>query len=240
MFCKECGTENLDTQVGCIKCKTIINNSLPLNGTERIMIIGFFVLLLGTLFLGIIPIIFFLTTIYIIKKDKSFNIIKNIIKINIAYWILLSTIISGISLYQYNNLMNKVVEIKPSERTLDDRGFMSLQELNNKYTMQEANKYIIFILIPPICAYIFYLLSNILFFNILKKHENWVINNGIFSDYKGEKSFIEKTTEKLQTIKKEPINTTDELLKWAELKEKGLISDDEYQKVKEKILEGKL
>lgn len=177
MFCKECGTENLDTQVECIKCKTIINNNLPLNGTERIMIIGFFVLLLGTLFLGIIPIIFFLTTIYIIKKDKSFNIIKNIIKINIAYWILLSTIISGISLYQYNNLMNKVVEIKPSERTLDDRGFMSIEELHNKYRMQEANEYIIFIFIPPICAYIFYLLSNILFFNILKKHENWIINN---------------------------------------------------------------
>ena len=38
----------------------------------------------------------------------------------------------------------------------------------------------------------------------------------------------------------EPINTTDELLKWAELNEKGLISDDEFQKAKEKILEGKL
>ena len=85
-----------------------------------------------------------------------------------------------------------------------------------------------------------YLISNILFFNILKKHGEWIINNGIFADYKGEKSFIEKTTEKIQTIKKEPTNTADELLKWAELKEKGLITDEEFQKGKEKILEGKL
>ena len=85
-----------------------------------------------------------------------------------------------------------------------------------------------------------YLISNILFFNIIKKHEEWIINNGIFADFKDEKSFIEKTTEKIQTIQKESTNTADELLKWAELKEKGLITDEEFQKAKEKILEGKL
>ena len=56
------------------------------------------------------------------------------------------------------------------------------------------------------------------------RHEEWIINNGIFADFKGEKSFIEKTTEKIQTIQKESTNTADELLKWAELKEKGLIN----------------
>ena len=36
------------------------------------------------------------------------------------------------------------------------------------------------------------------------------------------------------------IEHIDELLKWAELKEKGLVTDEEFQKAKEKILEGKL
>ena len=70
MFCKECGTENIDIQVECIKCKTIINSNLPLSGTERVMIIAFFGGLAATIFFGIIPIIICLGLIYIIKKDK--------------------------------------------------------------------------------------------------------------------------------------------------------------------------
>ena len=83
-----------------------------------------------------------------------------------------------------------------------------------------------------------YCLSNILYFNIIKKHEKWILNNGLFADYKDEKSFIEKATEKIKIIKKESTNTADELLKWAELKEKGLITDEEFQKAKDKILKG--
>jgi len=30
MFCKECGTENLDTEVQCKKCKFVINSNLAL------------------------------------------------------------------------------------------------------------------------------------------------------------------------------------------------------------------
>ena len=96
------------------------------------------------------------------------------------------------------------------------------------------------ILIILLTNSIIYFLSDILYFNIIKRHEKWILNNGIFADYKGEKSFIEKTTEKIQTIKKESTNTADELLKWAELKEKGLITDEEFQKGKEKILNGKI
>ena len=94
------------------------------------------------------------------------------------------------------------------------------------------------LIVVPLGAYLIYFISNILFFNILKRHEKWIVNNRIFADYKGEKSFIEKATEKIQTAKKEPINVADELLKWAELKEKGLITEDEFKKAKDKILKG--
>ena len=63
MFCKECGTENIDTKIECIKCKTIINTNLPLSGTERVMISSFLFLLVASSFffgLGII-----LTFIYL-------------------------------------------------------------------------------------------------------------------------------------------------------------------------------
>ena len=77
MFCKECGTENLDTEVECKKCKNIINTNLPLNGTERIMIIGFFTGLVSSIFFGILPIIICLGILFIIKKDKNIKILEN-------------------------------------------------------------------------------------------------------------------------------------------------------------------
>ena len=219
MFCKECGTENIKTQVECMKCKTIINSNLPLDGTERIMIIGYFVGLVATIFFGIIPIIICLGLIFIIKKDKSIKSLESGKKIFLGYLILLGFILS-ISCF--------VVAQDYAEYT------------SERYLRYARNYNILGLIVVPLGAYLIYLISNILFFNIIKKHEEWIINNGIFTDFKGEKSFIEKTTEKIQTIQKESTNTADELLKWAELKEKGLITDEEFQKAKEKILEGKL
>lgn len=220
MFCKECGTENIKTQVECMKCKTIINSNLPLDGTERVMIIGFFVGLVATIFFGIIPIIICLGLIFIIKKDKSIKSLESGKKIFLGYLIILGFILS-ISCFV---VAQDYAEFSSSER----------------YLRYARNYNILGLIVVPLGAYLIYLISNILFFNIIKKHEEWIINNGIFADFKGEKSFIEKTTEKIQTIQKESTNTADELLKWAELKEKGLITDEEFQKAKEKILEGKL
>ncbi|MGJ0344896.1 SHOCT domain-containing protein [Aliarcobacter cryaerophilus] len=198
MFCKNCGTENKDTQVECTNCKTIINTNIPLSGIERIVIIGFFVVLLATFIFGIIPIIILLGLLYIIKKDKSMKSLENTKIIFLIYLIIISILV-----YLFQG------DIK------DHRWI------------------VIFISI------IIYLIA-IVFFNILKKHEKWIVENGLFADSKNEKSFFEKTTQKIQSIKKEPVNTADELLKWAELKEKGLITDEEFKKAKEKTLNGKL
>ena len=207
MFCKECGTENIDTKIECIKCKTIINSNLPLDGTERVMISSFLFLLVASSFFfgfGIILTFIYLAFFYISKKDKKIKYLYNVKKILLLYicTLLVISIITALAV-RYNDVT---------------------------YT----------ILIILLTNSIIYFLSDILYFNIIKRHEKWILNNGIFADFKGEKSFIEKTTEKIQTIKKESTNTADELLKWAELKEKGLITDEEFQKGKEKILEGKL
>ncbi len=207
MFCKECGTENIDTKIECIKCKTIINTNLPLSGTERVMISSFLFLLVASSFFfgfGIILTFIYLAFFYISKKDKKIKYLYNVKKILLLYicTLLVISIITALAV-RYNDVT---------------------------YT----------ILIILLTNSIIYFLSDILYFNIIKRHEKWILNNGIFADFKGEKSFIEKTTEKIQTIKKESTNTADELLKWAELKEKGLITDEEFQKGKEKILNGKI
>ena len=210
MYCKECGTENLDTQYECLKCKSIINKNLPLNGIERLSIIGFFTLTSLSILLfgfGIIPLIICLSIIYIIKKDRNFEHINNGKKFILLYLITLSF---PLLLISYDENKSEVIRLL--------LGFAVIL----------------------LGLFLFYWLFNNLFFNILKRHEQWIIENGFFADLRNEKSFVEKTTEKIQTIKKEPINITDELLKWAELKEKGLITEEEFKKAKEKILEGKL
>ena len=207
MFCKECGTENFDTQVECIKCKTLINSNLPLDGTERVMIGSFlFILVASSLFFGfgIILTFIYLTFFYISKKDKNIKYLYNVKKISLIYIFTLLVISIITALIKGDDNATHII-----------------------LTVLFTNS-------------IIYFLSDILYFNIIKRHEKWIIDNGLFTDYKGEKSFIEKTSEKIKTIKQEPKNLTDEILKWAELKEKGLISEDEFNKAKEKILEGKL
>ena len=243
MFCKECGTENIKTQVECIKCKTIINSNLPLDGTERVMVIGFFVGLVATIFFGIIPIIICLGLIFIIKKDKSIKSLESGKKIFLGYLIILGFILSISCFVIAQENYERYLRYLSSKHSLFNREDYIFYAYDGDYIYYAYNYVGLGLIVIPIVAYIIFRISNILYFNILKKHEEWIINNGIFADFKGEKSFIEKATEKIQTIQtiqKESTNTADELLKWAELKEKGLITDEEFQKGKEKILEGKL
>lgn len=237
MFCKECGTENIDIQVECIKCKTIINSNLPLSGTERVMIIAFFGGLAATIFFGIIPIIICLGLIYIIKKDKSIKPLETAKKVFLGYLVILGLIISIVCFERasyFNESSKKYYDKYQKTNDIDYLRWSKDDKRESPILVATG------LIVVPLGTYLIYFISNILFFNIFKRHGKWIANNGIFTDYKGEKSFIEKTTEKIQTIKQEPKNLTDELLKWAELKEKGLITDEEFQKAKEKILEGKL
>ena len=237
MFCKECGTENIDIQVECIKCKTIINSNLPLSGTERVMIIAFFGGLAATIFFGIIPIIICLGLIYIIKKDKSIKPLETAKKVFLGYLVILGLIISIVCFERASYFNESSKEYYDKYQKTNDIDYL---RWSKDYKQQSPIFVATGLIVVPLGTYLIYFISNILFFNIFRRHEEWITNNGIFTDYKGEKSFIEKTTEKIQKVKKEPVNTTDELLKWAELKEKGLITDEEFQKAKEKILEGKL
>ena len=235
MFCKECGTENLDIEVECKKCKTIINSNFRLSGTERVMIIGFFVGLALTLIFGIIPIIICLGFIYIKKKDKSIKSLQTVKKIFLGYLIILGLILSIVCFERASYYQESSKKYYDDYIKTNDLMYLKL----SKGYKQESPIYIATgLIVVPLGAYLIYFISNILFFNILKRHEKWIVNNRIFADYKGEKSFIEKATEKIQTAKKEPINVADELLKWAELKEKGLITEDEFKKAKDKILKG--
>lgn len=88
MFCKECGIKNSDDAFKCINCGTYLKSSdSPLDGTERVKVALYFVLVCISNIFGIIPLLISLAAIYIMKKDKSFDAIKNFRKFIYGYLI---------------------------------------------------------------------------------------------------------------------------------------------------------
>jgi len=89
MFCKNCGTENSDSSLRCSKCNAYLKSSdSPLDGTGRVKVVSYFVLLCMLLFFGIIPLIVSFVAIYLMKKDKSFKAIENSRKFLYGYLVL--------------------------------------------------------------------------------------------------------------------------------------------------------
>lgn len=234
MFCKECGTENLSTQIECIQCKTIINTYLPLNAMEKIMLIGSFIGLLATMFFGIIPILISLASFYIIKKYKNIKFLNNLKNILLGYVIILGTTLSIFCFYKSKSL-SELSKLYYKWHLEGRNEYVDLVETAIRCNNQSELLIYTGIIGVPLGAYIIYFLTNISF-NILRKHEKWIINYGLFINYKNEKSILDKIDERMQEVRKEPLKNVDELLKWAELKEKGLITEEEFQKAKEKIL----
>ncbi len=93
-----------------------MNSAIPLAGGDRIKIVIFFLVLVGTIFFGVIPILIVLAGIYIMKKDKSFSPITKSKKYIKGYLILLAlgaTVITSIAYYDSNTsywLMDRMQE----------------------------------------------------------------------------------------------------------------------------------
>ncbi len=241
MFCKECGTENLDNKIECIKCKTIINKNLPVNTTEKAILIFSFLGLLSTTIFGIIPIIIIIVAYYAIKKHKDINILKKYKNILLGYLSIVATIVSIFCFYKSWSLY-KLAEDYFAWGIEKKYGKDPEYYFDLAVRCESDAELLIYvgILGVPFVVYIIYFLSNISL-NMFKKHEEWIINYGIFLDSENENFILNKTNQKIQKKENEELTSDiDQLIKFGELKEKGLITDDEFQRAKEKILEGKL
>lgn len=75
---------------------------------------------------------------------------------------------------------------------------------------------------------------NFLFVKPLKDHYAWVGSNGIFT--KSAKVANEHDVNIIKTEKLKAYSVADELQKWIQLRDEGHISEEEFQKAKEKIL----
>ncbi len=225
MFCKQCGTENDNSNIKCTSCGSIIQTSYsPLNGGERVSIVIYFLLLCAAFIFGIIPLLISIVAIYIMKKDKKFSPIQKAKTLIIIYLVLLGLTITAVVSYdRYDDIRWYNTHMKSD--------LQKVKKIKTEATFIAIGGTIA----TPIATGILLLIINLLFFRILERHKNWVLNHGLFADTQNEKSIIVKATESMNK-KEENKNPADELLKWSELKEKGIISEEEFLKEKEKIL----
>jgi len=230
MYCKECGTENKDNSLRCNKCNAYLKSSdSPLTGGNRTKIISFFAFLIlpfawfGGSALIILIAIF---ALYIMKKDQSFTPIINAKKYMKAYLIVIALGITIIlSLVYYN------------ENTgYWHRDDMKIDGYEKKIITQSAMIAGVGIIVAtPITVGFLMFIFNSLFFRPLEEHKNWIIKNGIFSDEKNIKS---DSTNIVGRDNLSSYSVADEMLKWNDLLEKGLISKEEFANAKAKLMNG--
>lgn len=208
-----------------------MTSATPLPGGDRIKVIIFFLVLAGTIFFGVIPILIALAGIYIMKKDKSFSPIQNSRKYIKAYLIVLAlgaTVASSIGYYEEFDIKYNV------QYDYSDPRFKVYNENINTETAMVAVGGLI---LTPIAVSLFMSLFGFLYFRPLEGHQKWVVSNGIFSDLKENED--DDSTGIMGRDKLSSFSVADELIKWNDLLEKELISQEEFDKAKKKLFNQK-
>lgn len=230
MYCKECGTENKNNSLRCNKCNAYLKLSdSPLTGGNRIKIISFFAfLILPFAWLGgsVLIILIAIISLYIMKKDQSFAPIISAKKYMKVYLIVIAlgiTIFSSLVYYSANT-------------GYYHRDDMKIDGYEKKIITQSAMIAGVGIIVAtPIAVGFLMFIFNSLFFRPLEEHKNWIIKNGIFSDEKNVKS---DSTNIVGRDNLSSYSVADEMLKWNDLLEKGLISKEEFENAKNKLMNG--
>ena len=94
-------------------------------------------------------------------------------------------------------------------------------------------EYVVYLILSPLIYPVYCLLLNTLFYVPLSKHKEWVVANGIFSTTPVETKYV-RTAPLISFGKSASI--ADELIKLNNLKEANLITVDEFDALRSKLL----
>lgn len=157
------------------------------------------------------------------KKDQSFAPIINAKKYMKVYLIFIALGVATITTFAYYDM---------NDYNYDKYYNRIYNESVKKETTMVAVATVVAI---PIAVGFFMLIFNSLFFRPLEEHKNWIIKNGIFSDEKNIKS---ASTNIVGRDNLSSYSVADEMLKWNDLLKKDLISKEEFEKAKNKLMNG--
>lgn len=185
-----------------------MNSAIPLAGGDRIKVVIFFLVLAGTIFFGVIPILISLAGIYIMKKDKSFSPIIKSKKYIKGYLILLAlgvTVITSITYYSDNTRYWRMDRMQEQEK----------QSYIANIQKETAMIFGAGLVLTPIAVSLLMSLFSMLYFRPREEHQGWVVSNGIFSDLNEKED--ENSTGIIGRDKLSSFSVADELIKWNDL-----------------------
>lgn len=186
----------------------------PLNSSEQGKILIFLLLFApSTLFIaGIIPAIFLLFGLYMMRKNQDFSSIETAVRYARGYYWLVF---------------------------LGCLGYVLFWFLNQGYFYFRHYVGAIALITLPLC---YLLSVQFLLLSPLQKHSDWVSVNDIFSNKERiqlQKKSAPKV-DVVQNDTPQQHSVADELIKWVKLKEDGHISDAEFENEKQKLLKNTL
>jgi hypothetical protein len=187
----------------------------PINSSDQSKILIFGLLMLPPIgfLVGVIPALFLLFGIYMMKRNEDFSHVATAVRNFRGY---VTLILIGCAIY----------------------AAICATTLNEKDDWNRRDKeFYISLAYSGICiAYLIFVKS--LFLSPLSKHSEWVELNGIFAtkpkDPSDAVAFGEVDIIKGEKLKQ--YSVADELIKWAKLKDDGHISDEEFNEARKKLL----
>jgi hypothetical protein len=192
----------------------------PLVHAENSRVVVFIVLMVGLIY-TIPALLIIMYGHFMAKKNKDFGFIVESRK-NIARFFYLLSLIVVLTIIG-------VVVVMLGEDIKNYIGNNSYLDINIEWGLL----FLIPLIVPTIAVFLFLRhLIDISYFNIIKRHSTWVVNNGIFSTHNSDRKQV-----KLGETKSNTCNIADELQKLSDLKDKGVIDSEEFTKLKEKLLQ---
>lgn len=186
---------------------------LPSNDLAKILFFMFIqIVTCLLLFWGVLPTIFLFVAYLLSRRDKSLSMLNKAIVFARRYTLL--SIVIGISIILLNLL-----------RVFTDGEIDMSPYLNNAF----IGFFIILVVGIP-----YLIVLKHFFYKPLSCHQAFVAENGIF----GSSSRSQKELSILKTENMKSYSVADELLKWKELKDQGLVTEKEFEEMKRKIMGG--
>jgi hypothetical protein len=187
----------------------------PLKSSEQSKIILFILLLIPTVFLviGILPAIFLIFGFFMMKRNEDFGYIEAAVRAYKVYTVIILIALGGGTIFLGHEY-----------------------KICSGYCNSARENFLLLLALFTI-ALAYFILVHTLFLSPLSKHSEWVTVHGVFST----KSKLSKSSNTLEAdiIKGEKFKTysvADELIKWAQLKESGHISEMQFDEAKSKLL----
>ena len=192
----------------------------PLSSNDLAKILIFTLLMLPPIGfgVGVIPAIFLVFGIFMMKKTLEFSHIETAVR-NVKIYLFIAIAIAIVSALYWANQYFVATHV-------DDGSYY------------KSNQYGEFLMASIVCLLIpttYFILVNMLFLVPLSNHSEWVEKHGFFGNSTKQKT-KDAEVDIIKGEKMRSYSVADELTKWAKLKVDGHISEEEYNEVRNKLL----